>query len=300
MSLAFANKVIAGLRKYGVTVHFWPNWQNRGNGQTSDYEGGSMHHTASNYGFAYGTLVTGRSDLSGPLCNSAGNEDGSITIIAAHPANHAGASGGRSMGPLPVTSLFNKRMWGHEIVYPGNSPMRPAQYNSMVILGKVLTEVLGRPNAEWIRAHAETSITGKWDPGYAPGKTIDMGKVRREINNFKGGDDDLKEDERSWLADVHMTLVSGVYEEIRKKDAKLNKDLGFVKDQINNNLGFVSNKVSELEAAVDALSKKLDKVSTPDIDEQALAAALVKAGIGTTPAEVAEAVRVAMRAQWSK
>lgn len=181
MSVSFARAVADGLRAHGIPVHFWSGWETRGNGMTSAYEGEIVHHTASAYGSAFPMLVTGRSDLSGPLCNSAGNDDGSVTIIAAHPANHAGASGGRSMGPLPVTRSFNKYVWGHEIVYPGTSPMTAAQHHTALVLGGVIGGILRRPNAEWIRAHAETSITGKYDPGYAPGRTIDMHAFRAEI-----------------------------------------------------------------------------------------------------------------------
>lgn len=180
MSLSFANAVVEGLRSYGVTVRFWPGWEARGNGQVSNYQGLELHHTGSNYGKAYATLVNGRSDLSGPLCNSSGDDDGGVTIIAANPANHAGASGGRAMGPLPTTGSFNKLMWGHEIVYPGTKPMTAAQYRTALILAAVISKILKRPNTDWVRGHAETSITGKWDPGFASGKTIDLNKLRAE------------------------------------------------------------------------------------------------------------------------
>lgn len=186
MSVSFANAVVAGLRSYGVPVRFWSGWDRRGNGQVSDYRGMTWHHTASNYGKAYATLVNGHSTLPGPICNSSGDDDGGVTIIAAHPANHAGASGGRNMGPLPVTRSFNKHMWGHEIVYPGVKPMTDAQYRTAVILGAVVSKVLRRPNADWCRGHAETSITGKWDPGYAPNKTYDLNKMRRESTAMMG------------------------------------------------------------------------------------------------------------------
>lgn len=181
MSVSFANAVAAGLRAHGIVVHYIAGWDRRGNGQASAYRGMVWHHTATGFGFAPSILWNGRSDLSGPLCNSAGNADGSVTIVAAHPANHAGASGGRSMGPLPSTRSFNKYVWGHEIVYPGTVPMRDAQYRTALILGGVVGGILRRPNAEWIRQHAETSITGKWDPGYANGKTYSGNKMRADI-----------------------------------------------------------------------------------------------------------------------
>jgi hypothetical protein len=170
MSVSFAQAVAEGLVHNGVPVRWWPGWDTRGNGQTSAYEGLIWHHTATpSSNELPAVLVNGRPDLTGPLCNSAGLADGSITIVAAHPANHAGASGGHATAPLPVTTLFNRRVWGHEIVYPGTSPMSPAQYRSALILGGVVSGILGRPNASWCKGHAETSITGKWDPGCGQG-----------------------------------------------------------------------------------------------------------------------------------
>lgn len=189
MSVAFANAVVAGLRAHGVPVKFHPGWESRGNGQSSAYQGLIWHHTATGFSVnAPSILVNGRPDLRGPLCNTSGNSDGSITIVAAHPANHAGASGGRSMGPLPKTGSFNRLVWGHEIVYPGVQPMTDAQYRSATILGAVVSQILGRPNADWCRGHMETSITGKWDPGFANGRTYDLNKMRADtVAVMRGG-----------------------------------------------------------------------------------------------------------------
>lgn len=197
-----AASIMAELRKAGVNVVTVPGWDRRGNGQSwGSVEGVLMHHTASPHGPAYPMLWQGRSDLPGPLCNSAGEADGTICIVAAHPANHAGSSGGNSMGPLPTTRTFNKRVWGHEIVYPGSKPMTDAQYRSAVILGRVITRILGG-TAERVRGHAETSVTGKWDPGYAMGKTIDMNRFRADVSSQE---DELSQqfesDARKWFAE---------------------------------------------------------------------------------------------------
>jgi len=165
-----------------------------------------VHHTATGYGIALpGTgvgrlLINGRSDLRGPLCNYAGNDDGSITVIAAHPANHAGASGGRSMGPLPTTTSFNRRVLGLEIVYPGTRPMRPAQYRAALVWANAVAAVCGRGDLQRIRAHAETSVTGKWDPGDAPGRTIDMAAFRDAARDLEA---DVTPEEHRWLKFVH-------------------------------------------------------------------------------------------------
>ncbi len=149
------------------------------------FVGGLVHHTATQYAVAvpgssiYNMLfLNGRPDLGPPLCNYAGNSDGSLTCGAAGVANHAGKSGGRSMGPLPVTDSFNRRVLGLEIVYPGDKPMTDAQYRAACAWARVVSDVVGGGDIERVRAHAETSVTGKWDPGYAPGKTIDMAAFR--------------------------------------------------------------------------------------------------------------------------
>lgn len=184
MSVARAREVMARLRAAGITVHEQPGWETRGNGQTSAYEGIIIHHTATGEANQnLSVLINGRSDLSGPLCNTCGWADGSVGLIAAHPANHAGASGGYNTAPLPKTGLFNKLVWGHEIIYPGSSPMTPQQYRTAGILAKICTDVFGYSDINRAKGHAETSITGKWDPGYAPGKTLDLNKFRADARN---------------------------------------------------------------------------------------------------------------------
>lgn len=187
-AVQFTLELVAEWRRLGAEVTFEPGWETSGNGQSADYEGGNVHHTGvgSSALDPYPSkrlLVVGRPDLAGPLCNTSGPwcpvNRPRIHVVAAHPANHGGASGGRSMGPMPVTRLYNPRSYGHEIDYGGNVAMAPGQYRAALIFTRGLANVLRR-SVEWIRAHAETSVTGKWDPGYAPGRTIDMARFRAE------------------------------------------------------------------------------------------------------------------------
>jgi hypothetical protein len=171
----------------GVPVTFEPGWDTRGNGQSSAYQGGIIHHTGGSYAATCpGILIYGRSDLSGPLCNFAGLTGGGIHVVAAHPANHAGASGGPSVGPFPITNLFNKLVMGLEICYPGAQPMTNEQYRTAKVFAKVMAIMFG--SIERARAHRETSVEGKWDPGWAPGQTIDMAELRAAAANVEGDD----------------------------------------------------------------------------------------------------------------
>lgn len=181
MSVARAREFVARARAAGIIVHELDGCYSRGNGQSSAYEGWVNHHTATSYGFAPPILWTGRADLPPPLCNTAGNVDGSVTLVAAHPANHAGASGGWDTGPLPRTNVFNKYAWGHEIVYPGTQPMTDAQYRTAVIASKIGVDIWGYGDPNRIKFHQGTSITGKWDPGYASGRTIDIYAFRAAV-----------------------------------------------------------------------------------------------------------------------
>lgn len=215
MSVGFARAVEAGLRYNSVPVSFQPGWETRGNGQV--FPGGKpqgllVHHTGSGYGAGLTILIGGRPDLDPPLCNACLYPDGRVHIIAAHVANHAGASGGRSMGPLPTTTLFNRVVWGVEVMFPGITPWTDAQYRSARVLGGVISGILRHPNPEYVRAHAECSRSGKWDPGSGRGSgaTFDMNRFRREIwdalRHTPPPEDDmagLTDEEHRWLQEIH-------------------------------------------------------------------------------------------------
>lgn len=263
MSVTIARRIVARLRELGVTVHESDGCFNRGNGLTSDYLGLSIHHTASDYGKDYRTLYEGRSDLAGPLCNTSGNDDGSITLIAAHPANHAGASGGWDTAPLPVTSLFNKHMWGHEIVYPGSKPMRDAQYRSALVLARVVCEVLDVPVSH-VKTHNGTSVTGKWDPGFAPNKTIDIAAFRRECLSASGDDVSAQEvwDHPVIVADGTpdgaVVRAVDVLTRLTQLDQDLRGDLSLKAKQIADQ----ARQITTLSGTVAGLTKALASAST--------------------------------------
>lgn len=184
MSVQIIQAIADEFARRGGNVVYRDGWKTRGNGQTSDYAGGLFHHTAGgNNIYIDEILVTGRWDLAGPLCNFCIMYDGDLGVIAAHPANHAGASGGWDTAPFERTGLFNRRIIGTEIQYKGTEPMADVQYKSATLLASCILSVLGKVGrTEWIKFHQGTSIEGKWDPGYdARGYTYDIGKFRKDI-----------------------------------------------------------------------------------------------------------------------
>lgn len=204
-------RIVDELRRRGVTVHEWPGWQSRGNGTTDlNVKGIILHHTGSAYGFAYPELVESSQAWAdgGALCNFAGNEDGSLTVIAAGLAYHAGGGYGPNQGPLaPYANNRNYYTVGLEIVYPGSKAMRQAQYDTAVALSRVVVDLFAGGNAEYARAHAEVNgigYEGKWDPGRGVGtEFIDMGAFRNAVWNWTPPRPPLK------IKDKYMKLIKG-------------------------------------------------------------------------------------------
>lgn len=256
MSVARAREVIARLRAAGITVHEWEGWESRGNGLTSQYEGFLLHHTGGGFGFAPSLLVNGRPDLRGPLCNTAGNEDGSVTMIAAHPANHAGAGVGPSLGPLPRTNLFNPRVWGHEVVYPGVVPMRDAQYRTSQILARICVDVFGYADPERARLHAETNGATpggdwKWDAGWAEGKTYDAAAFRRSLATISE-DDVVTQQDKIDIANLVTEYVFG------RPTSQLQFAGGAVPVNFQGAVNYMDYRAQSNNAAVAVIGKQLD------------------------------------------
>lgn len=187
MSVPIIQAIADNVVLLGGRAVFADGWQTRGNGQSSNYGGILIHHTAGGNNVNIDQiLITGRWDLPGPLCNFCIMYDGDVGVIAAHPANHAGASGGWDTAPLPRTGLFNREIVGVEIQYKGTEPMAQVQYEAAKRLSIATLKVLGRAGQyDRIKFHQGTSIEGKWDPGYHPsGKTYDIAKFRNDCKNM--------------------------------------------------------------------------------------------------------------------
>lgn len=169
----------ARLRAAGLTVVELDGWYGRGRPASTgsfDPVGVLWHHTGgpSNGGLRYALwmAVTGRSDLPAPLCQIAVDEDGVIYILASGRANHAGTA--KASGSVAAGD-GNRLYVGVECMNNGTQGWGKRQYRAMVLLGMVLGDVLNcTVNAQ--RAHKETSVTGKWDPGL-----LDMDKFRADI-----------------------------------------------------------------------------------------------------------------------
>jgi hypothetical protein len=198
-----AKQVVAQLKKWNVRYVGYKNWyeHNRGNRGTGwgPVNGFMVHHTGSDGADQRELLRNGRSGLPGPLSQFGIAQDGTVWLIGWGRCNHAGSGDDdvlsdvidENYGNSPVTddetnTDGNSRFYGAEIWYSGNHGMTKSQYEALLRLGAAICDFHGWTEKSVI-AHGEWQ-PGKWDPGYAPGKMMNMSAVRSDIKlKLKGG-----------------------------------------------------------------------------------------------------------------
>jgi hypothetical protein len=168
------------LRAHGLKVVEHDGWLTRGRPASTggfDPVGVLCHHTATGKATSDANvvrlLIGGRSDLPGPLCHMGLARDGTVHMIAAGRANHAGkakASGTVGAGDGNVLYI------GIEAFNDGVGEKWPTvQYDAYALLAAVLSDEITNNSAQTVRGHKETSVTGKIDP------TFDMNAFRSHV-----------------------------------------------------------------------------------------------------------------------
>ncbi len=167
------------LRAEGLDVVEFPGWRQRGHGDFKDIRGVMVHHTGSDTATP-DSIAYGRRDLAGPLSQLHIARDGTVTVVAAGVAWHAGVG----MYPWLPVNMGNWHTIGIECANSGTNPSAPhrrnwpdAQYFALVGSCAAICRRLGQPAARTI-GHKEYSgrAQGKWDPG-----AIDMDQLRRDV-----------------------------------------------------------------------------------------------------------------------
>lgn len=192
--------------KYGLRVRFEDGWKTHGasgGAQMSRVSGVLWHHDVSPRKGTYPLrtmLRNGRAGLSGPLCHIGFDRDGTVWVIGAGKANHAG----KGSVPGVPRNTGNTRLIGIEMTSAGTRPWdwTAAQLAAMPLLGAALSDIYGLSSSQhW--GHMEYSSTGKIDPAGLPGG---MSGLRSRISavNFGAGTarPPLGDGNPSGLADV--------------------------------------------------------------------------------------------------
>lgn len=170
------------LRKWGLKVEEVEGWRHRGRPYDFNPRAIIVHHTASSAGsgnFASrGTVVNGRPDLPGPLCQVLLGRDGTVMLVAAGYANHAGY-GGPKMG-VPA-NRGNSFTIGIEAENNGlGEPWSKAQMNAYYRLCAALLVWMGRKDVNRVFGHKEWAPGRKIDPA-----GINMDRFREQVKKAR-------------------------------------------------------------------------------------------------------------------
>lgn len=162
----------ATARSSGLTVVEAPMWLGRGHGPMTGVRSVMVHHTA---GPSAGdmpslpVLIDGRPDLAGPLCHLGLARSGTVHVVAAGLAWHAGAV-------TDPTVLGNDWSIGIECEATGTAPWPPAQRAALVALCVALCRRWGL-DASRVVGHKEAAIP----PGRKIDPNLDMPALRADI-----------------------------------------------------------------------------------------------------------------------
>lgn len=208
----------AACRKSGLRVVELDGWRTRSRpASTGGFApiGILCHHTggeSDDRAYAEWMATVGRSDLPAPLCQLALDRNGTVYVSAAGRANHGGTA--KATGPMPSGDA-NTLYVGIEAMNTGTEGWTATQYDAYARLCAALCKHYHWP-ASHVRAHRETSVTGKWDPG-----ELDMDSFRRDIAALIEGTEDMAYTD--WPQEDRDALVADVTKAVKK--ALLNADL---------------------------------------------------------------------------
>lgn len=200
MTYRYLSDLADACRKSGLRVVEIPGWQKRGRPASAggfDPRGILCHHTggeAEGRAYAEWLATEGRSDLQPPLCHLSLDRAGTVYVCAAGRANHAGKA--KASGPMPAgdgNQLYvgveaqntGSEGWAHKATTAAGEAITQAE--AYARLCAALDEHYGW-HPDTTRAHRETSVTGKWDPGL-----LDMDDHRARIADLikNGLEDDM-------------------------------------------------------------------------------------------------------------
>lgn len=192
-------QIQAQLKKWGVPFTpykaTWATHNREGHGAWGPVNGFVWHHTGSDTDVR-DYLWNGTSALPGPLCQFHIDSHGMVWLMGWGRANHAGGGDPAVLAHVVAEDYSgvlkphygegdsgavdgNARFYGVEIGYSGSHGMSAAQYSTALKLSAAILD-FHKWSAKSVIGHGEWSDK-KWDPGYAPGKMMDMNAVRNDV-----------------------------------------------------------------------------------------------------------------------
>ena len=231
MAYALASRLERAVKRAGVKYRAQSGWRNRGRGTMGSIQSIMCHHTAgpaSGNTPSLNVVTHGRPGLSGPLAQLFLARDGTVILVAAGRANHAGR--------VSSNRYSNSHSIGIEAEATGVSSWPAAQMDAYAKLCKALIDEFNLPVSRVI-GHAEAAVPRgrKVDPNFS------MNGFRKKVGGSKGGVSQEGGGGPIYKT-VNKTAPLGLYD----KDAK---DHSRIADWQKDALGYTGKKVDEIGRA---------------------------------------------------
>ena len=177
MAYALASRLERAVKRAGVKYRAQSGWRNRGRGTMGSIQSIMCHHTAgpaSGNTPSLNVVTYGRPGLSGPLAQLFLARDGTVILVAAGRANHAGR--------VSSNRYSNSHSIGIEAEATGVSSWPAAQVDAYAKLCKALIDEFNLPVSRVI-GHKEAAVPRgrKIDPNFS------MNAFRKKVGGSKGG-----------------------------------------------------------------------------------------------------------------
>lgn len=269
--MPYLTDLATAARKSGLRVVEVDGWKSNASPGGEDYQGILCHHTGSydsltdadnDLNYARWMAFTGRDDLDPPLCNLSLSAECVVYVCAAGNANHAGEA--RASGPMPAASDGSRIYVGIEAMNSGSQGWdsrgtdahgQPVtQYEAYVRLCAALSEHYHWP-ATHTRAHRETSVTGKWDPGL-----LDMDQFRTDIATSM--EDDFMPKYSEWDKADKAALSNDVADAVLREKVKVLGAKGEpVEVTVKQAIARIANTSRRVEGDVSDVLQQLDDLN---------------------------------------
>lgn len=277
------------VRKSGLKVVELDGWRDNASPGGESYLGVSIHHTgsydaigdtSSDLAYARWMAFEGRDDLDPPLMNLALSAEGVVYVGASGNANGVGEA--RATGPMPYTREGNGMYIVIEAMNSGTQGWGTkgkaadgeeiTQYEAYVRLCAALCDGYDWP-ASHVRAHWETSVTGKWDPGDPNGivwngsRVMDMDKFRAAVaRRMEEMDVALSTEDKAWFREELNQRFKAEKERDaaqRERDLRRHQAVMAVLDTLAESIDDTSTK-----AQVRKARDRIEALVTPETPEE--------------------------------
>lgn len=177
MAYALAKRLMRAVKNAGVNYKEVSGWESRGRATMGSIQSVMCHHTA---GPATGNapslnvVTNGRAGLSGPLAQFVLGRDGTVFLVGAGRANHAGV--------VSSSAYQNSHSIGIEAEATGVTSWPDVQIEAYAKLCKALADEFGLPTSRIVGHKEKATPRGrKIDPNF------DMGSFRAKVDGATGG-----------------------------------------------------------------------------------------------------------------